>query len=67
MSEPGSQNVEKTVAKHTRTFEGREQAALEMFEHIDRSCNRVRIHSAIGWMSPIDYEAKISEEAAKAA
>lgn len=52
---------------HAGTFEGHEQAALEIFEHIECSCNRARIHSAIGWMSPADYEARMSEKAAEAA
>ena len=33
---------------HARTFETRDQAALEMFDYIECSCNRARIHSALG-------------------
>lgn len=57
----------KSECVHAETFEGHEKAALEIFEHIERSCNRARIHSAIGWMSPTDYEAGMSEKAAGAA
>ena len=57
----------KSECVHAGTFEGHEQAALEIFEHIECSCNRARIHSAIGWMSPADYEARMSEKAAEAA
>ena len=39
----------------------------EIFECIECSCNRIRIHSAIGWMSPVDFEAKMAEETAEAA
>ena len=57
----------KSECVRARTLEGREQAALEVFEHIECSCNRVRIRSAIGWMSPSDYEARMSKKAAEAA
>lgn len=56
----------KSECVHAETFEGHEKAALEIFEHVERSCNRARIHSAIGWMSPTDYEAGMSEKAAEA-
>lgn len=59
--------VIKSECVHARTFDSREQAALEIFDYIECFYNRVRIHSAIGWMSPADYEAKMSEEAAEAA
>ena len=42
----------KSECVHARTFEGREQAALEIFEYIECFYNRVRTRSAIGWMSP---------------
>lgn len=59
--------VIKAECIHARTFDSREQAALEIFEYIECFYNRVRIHSAIGWMSPADFEAKMVEEAAEAA
>lgn len=42
---------------HARTFENREQATLALFEYIERFYNRLRIHSALDWLSPIEYEA----------
>lgn len=64
----GSKNARGiNIWSKARTFEGREQAALEIFEYIECFYNRVRIHSAIGWMSPADYEARMSEKAAEAA
>ena len=42
-------------------------AGPEIFECIECSCNRARIHSAIGWMSPADHGARMSEKAAEAA
>ena len=59
--------VIKSECVHARTFDSREQATLEIFEYIECFYNRVRIHSAIGWMSPADYEARMSEKAAEAA
>lgn len=46
------------------TFEMREQATLEIFEYIECSYNRVRIHSALGNLGPVEFEARNAEEAA---
>ena len=53
---------------HARTFESRERAALEIFEYIECFYNRVRIHSALGNLSPEEFEARHREgDALKAA
>ena len=52
---------------HARTFETREQAALEIFEYIECFYNRVRIHSALGNLSPTEFEARNTEGAVKMA
>ena len=52
---------------HARTFETRDRAALEMFDCIERFCNRVRIRSALGNLSPEEFEARHAQEAASAA
>lgn len=57
----------KSERVHARTFETRGQAALEIFEYIECSCNRVRIHSALGHLSPEEFEARHMEGAAKTA
>ena len=49
---------------HARTFEARDQAALEIFEYIECFYNRVRIHSALGNLSPEEFEARHTEDAA---
>ena len=49
---------------HARTFEAREQASLEIFEYIEAFYNRVRIHSALGNLSPAEFEARHREGAA---
>lgn len=51
----------KAERVHARTFETREQASLETFEHIEAFCNRVRIHSALGNLSPAEFEARHRE------
>ena len=52
---------------HARTFETRDQAAMEIFEYIERFYNRVRIHSALGNLSPEEFEAGHMEGAVKMA
>lgn len=54
----------KSECVHARTFETRELAALEIFGCIGCSCNRVRIHSALGHLSPEEFEAGRTEDAA---
>ena len=57
----------KAECAHARTFETREQAALEIFEYIECFYNRVRIHSALGNLSPAEFEARNMEGAVKMA
>ena len=52
---------------HARAFETRDQAALEIFDYIECSCNRVRTHSAPGNLSPEEFEARHMEGAVKMA
>ena len=54
----------KAECVHARTFETRDQAALEIFDYIEAFYNRVRIHSALGNLSPAEFEAGHMEEAA---
>lgn len=46
----------KAECVHARTFESRDQAALEIFEYIERFYNRVRTDSALGYLSPDEFE-----------
>ena len=52
---------------HARTFESRERAALEIFEYMERLYDRVRTHSALGHLSPEEFEARNRKGAAVAA
>lgn len=46
----------KAGCVHARTFESRERAALEILEYIECFYNRVRTHSALGYLSPEEFE-----------
>lgn len=46
----------KAECVHARTFKTRDQAALEIFDYIECSCNRVRTYSALGYLSPEEFE-----------
>ena len=57
----------KAECVHARTFESREQAALEIFEYIECLYDRVRTRSALGHPSPEEFEARNRKGAAVAA
>ena len=43
----------KTVSN---TYGTRDEAEQDVFKHIELCCNRVRMHSTLGYMSPVEYE-----------
>lgn len=49
----------KSECVHAKTFASREEATLEIFEYIECFYNKIRIHSALGWMSPNEFEEKM--------
>jgi len=51
----------KRECVHRKTFETREQAQIEIFEYIEAFYNRLRIHSALGFMSPMEFEENMAE------
>ena len=57
----------KAECVHARAFESREQAALEIFEYIECLYDRVRTRSALGYLSPEEFEARNRKGAAVAA
>lgn len=60
--------VIKSECVHARTYDSREQAALSLFEYIEAFYNRLRIRSALGWLSPAEFEERhASEGCSKAA
>lgn len=54
--------VIKSECVHARTYDSREQAALSLFEYIEAFFNRLRIHSALGWLSPAEFEERHASE-----
>ena len=42
------------------TFATRKQASLAIFEYIEVFYNRKRLHSALGYQSPVDFELKLN-------
>ena len=51
----------KRECARRKTFETREQAQLEIFECIESFHNRLRMHSALGFMSPMEFEEGMGE------
>ena len=41
---------------HARTYAAREEAALDLFERIEVVYNRARMHSALGYLGPAEFE-----------
>ena len=39
-----------------RSYRRRDEAKQGIFKHIELYCNRARMHSALGYMSPVEYE-----------
>ena len=54
--------IVKSECAHARTLATRDEAAIEIFEYRECFYNRARIHSALGWMSPDEFERAYMEE-----
>jgi transposase InsO family protein len=50
----------KTELLAGRTFATRKEAQLAIFEYIEVFYNRRRLHSALGYQSPVDFESKLN-------
>lgn len=48
--------IVKSECAHARARAARDEAALDIFERIEVVYNRARIHSALGYMSPAEFE-----------
>ena len=48
--------IVKSECVHARACASREEAAPGLFEYIEVVCNRARIHSALGYLSPDEFE-----------
>jgi len=52
----------KTECVYQNKFETKQQAALLIFEYIEIWYNRKRLHSALGYMSPQDFEKQLNKQ-----
>ena len=50
----------KNELVHRRRFLTREEARIAIFDYIESFYNRTRLHSALGYQSPLDYESNLS-------
>ena len=48
--------IVKSECVHARVYATRDEAALDIFERIEAAHNRARIRSALGYMSPAEFE-----------
>lgn len=48
--------IVKAECVHAQTYATRKEAALDLFEYIEVIYNRARIHSALGHLSPAEFE-----------
>ena len=48
--------IVKSECVHARAYATREEAALDLFEYIEVIYNRARVHSALGYLSPAEFE-----------
>jgi putative transposase len=49
----------KTELIHHQTYQTRSEAKQAVLEYIEVFYNRERLHSANGYLSPVDYEAQL--------
>jgi transposase InsO family protein len=50
----------KTELMTGRAFSNRQEARLAIFHYVEVFYNRVRLHSALGYQSPVDFESKLN-------
>lgn len=48
--------IVKSECVHARVYATRDEAALDIFERIEVVYNRARVHSALGYISPAEFE-----------
>ena len=51
----------KAELRITKPFNSKQEARLAIFDYIETFYNRRRLHSAIGYKAPMDFEAELKE------
>ena len=52
----------KTELIFWKSYQSREEAKRSIFEYIEIFYNRERLHSALGYLSPVEFEVKNRKE-----
>ena len=55
VAEPFFKMLKRELAEE-RSYGTRDEAEQDVFKHIELYCNRVRMHSTLDYMSPVEYE-----------
>ena len=55
VAEPFFKTLKRELAEE-RSYGTRDEAKQDIFKHIEPYCNMVRMHSTLGYMSPVEYE-----------
>ena len=53
----------KTERVHRRRYRTRSEAKQDLFQYIEVWYNRKRLHSALGYVSPVEFEARYDDTA----
>ena len=54
-AESFSKTLKRELAEE-RSYRRRDEAKQGIFKRIELYCNRARMHSTLGYMSPVEYE-----------
>ena len=55
MAESFSKTLKRELVEERR-YGTRDEARQDIFKYIEFYCNRARMHSSLGYMSPVEYE-----------
>ena len=52
----------KSELRMNKPFKNQEEARLAIFDYIETFYNRTRLHSALGYQTPLDYETNFNQQ-----
>ena len=50
----------KNEIVHHRNYQTRDEARTDIFEYIELFYNRARLHSSLGYVSPLTFESRLN-------